>query len=150
MEAERKHEIQHAEREKLIDELVAKNEFPVPQALVERQIDVRLDRGLRALAAQGMRAEDMRRMNIDRLRAGQRDAAIREVKASLLLDKIAEVEKIEVTDEDINKEVEAAAEQTRQPVESLRARLTKEGALERIKDRLRNEKALDFLYEHSA
>jgi trigger factor len=150
MEAERKHEIQHAEKDKLIDELVAKNEFPVPQALVERQIDVRLDRGLRALAAQGMKAEDMRRMNIERLRAGQRDAAVREVKASLLLDKIAEVENLEVTEEDINKEVEAAAEQTRQPVEALRAKLTKEGSLDRIKDRLRNEKALDFLYEHSA
>ncbi|HUS18304.1 MAG TPA: trigger factor [Terriglobales bacterium] len=150
MEAERKHEIQHAEKEKLIDELVAKNEFPVPQSLVQRQIDVRLDRGLRALAAQGMRAEDMKRMNIDRLRAGQKDAAVREVRASLLLDKIAEVENLEVTEEDINREVEAAAEQSRQPVEALRARLTKEGSLERIKDRLRNEKALDFLYEHSA
>jgi len=150
MEAERKHEIQHAEKEKLIDELVAKNEFPVPQALVERQIDVRLERGLRALAAQGMREEDMKRMNLPRLRAGQKDAAVREVKASLLLDKIAELENLEVTDEDINREVEAAAEQTRQPVEALRARLTKEGSLDRIKDRLRNEKALDFLYEHSA
>jgi trigger factor len=150
MEAERKHEIQHAEKEKLIDELVAKNEFPVPLALVNRQIDVRLDRGLRALAAQGMRAEDMRRMNLDRLRAGQKDAAVREVKASLLLDKIAEVENLEVSEEDIHKEVEAAAAQTQQPVESLRARLEKEGTLERIKDRLRNEKALDFLYEHSA
>ncbi len=150
MEAERKHEIQHAEKEKLIDELVAKNEFPVPQALVDRQIDVRLDRGLRALAAQGMREEDMKRMNLPRLRAGQKDAAVREVRASLLLDKIAELENLEVTDEDIDKEVEAAAEQTRQPVEALRARLTKEGSLDRIKDRLRNEKALDFLYEHSA
>ncbi|MEO5936485.1 MAG: trigger factor [Terriglobales bacterium] len=150
MEAERKHEVQHAEKEKLIDELVAKNGFPVPQALVERQIDVRLERGLRALAAQGMREEDMKRMNLPRLRAGQKDAAVREVKASLLLDKIAELENLEVTDEDINKEVEAAAEQTRQPVEALRARLTKEGSLDRIKDRLRNEKALDFLYEHSA
>lgn len=150
MEAERKHEIQHAEKEKIIDELVAKNEFPVPQALIDRQIDVRLERGLRALAAQGMREEDMKRMNLPRLRAEQKDAAIREVRASLLLDKIAELENLEVTDEDIDKEVEAAAEQTRQPVEALRARLTKEGSLERIKDRLRNEKALDFLYQHSA
>ena len=117
---------------------------------MERQIDVRLDRGLRALAAQGMRAEDMRRMNLERLRAGQRDAAVREVRASLLLDKIAEVENLEVSEEDIDKEVQAAAEQSRQPVEALRTRLAKEGALERIKDRLRNEKALDFLYEHSA
>jgi trigger factor len=150
MEAERKHEIEHAEKEKLIDELVAKNDFPVPQALIERQIDVRLERGFRALAAQGMRTEDMRKMNFDRLRSAQKDAAVREVKASLLLDKIAELEKLDATEEDINKELESAAAQTKQSVEALRSRLTKEGSLARLRDRIRNEKALDFLYSRSA
>jgi trigger factor len=150
MEAERKHEIEHAEKEKLIDELVAKNDFPVPQALIERQIDVRLERGFRALAAQGMRTEDMRKMNFDRLRSAQKDAAVREVKASLLLDKIAEIENLDATEEDINKELESAAAQSKQSVEALRSRLTKEGSLARLRDRIRNEKALDFLYSRSA
>jgi trigger factor len=150
MEAERKHEIEHAEKEKLIDELVAKNDFPVPQALIERQIDVRLERGFRALAAQGMRTEDMRKMNFDRLRSAQKEAAVREVKASLLLDKIAELENLDATEEDINKELESAAAQSKQSVEALRSRLTKEGSLARLRDRIRNEKALDFLYSRSA
>lgn len=150
MEAERKHEVEHAEKEKLIDELVAKNDFPVPQALIERQIDVRLERGFRALAAQGMRTEDMRKMNFDRLRSAQKDAAVREVKASLLLDKIAELEQLDATEEDINKELESAAAQSKQSVEALRSRLTKEGSLARLRDRIRNEKALDFLYSRSA
>ena len=150
MEAERKHEIQHVEKEKLLDELVAKNDFPVPQSLIDRQIDLRLERGFRALAAQGMRPEDLRKMNFDRLRQGQKDAAIREVKASLLLDKIADLEQLDATEEDISRELEIAAEQTKQSVEILRSRLTKEGSLDRIRDRIRNEKALDFIYSQSA
>jgi trigger factor len=150
MEAERKHEIQHVEKEKLLDELVKQNDFPVPQALIDRQIDVRLERGFRALAAQGMRPEDMRKMNFERLRQGQKDAALREVKASLLLDKIADLEQLDATEEDINRELEIAAEQTKQSVEVLRSRLTKEGSLDRIRDRIRNEKALDFIYSQSA
>ena len=149
MEAERKHEVQHLEKEKLLDELVAQNDFPVPQALIDRQIDVRLERGFRALAAQGMRPEDMRKMNFERLRQGQKDAAIREVKASLLLDKIADLEQLDATEQDINRELEIAAEQTKQSVEVLRSRLTKEGSLDRIRDRIRNEKALDFIYSQS-
>ncbi len=137
-------------KEKLVDELVRRNDFPVPEALIERQIDVRLERGLRALAAQGMRADDMKRMDFGRLRAGQRDSAVREVKASLLLDKIAAAERIEVTDEEVDRELEALATQSRQPLEAVRARLTREGALDRIRNRIRSEKTLDFLYRQSS
>jgi len=150
IEAEKKAETERAGKEKIVDELVKRNEFAVPESLVEHQIDVRLERGLRALAAQGMRTEDMRKMDFPRLRAGQRDAAVREVKTSLMLERIADAEKIEVTDEDLNKEIEAVALQARQPVETVRARLTGEGALDRIRTRLRNEKTLDFLYRRPA
>ena len=127
-----------------------RHDFPVPEALVDRQIDIRLERGLRALAAQGMRSEDMKKMDFNRLRAGQKEAAEREVKASLLLDKIADAEKIEISDEEIEKEVQALASQTKQSAEAVRARLTREGALDRIRNRLRNDKALDFLYRRPA
>ena len=150
MEAEKRHGIEHTAKEKLLDELVAKNDFPVPQALVDRQIDTRLERGLRALAAQGMREQELRKLNFARLRDGQKDAAIREVKASLLLDRIAELENIQVSDEELDHEIESAAAQSQQTMESVRARLERDGAIERIKDRMRNEKALDFLYRQSA
>jgi len=133
-----------------VAELVKRNDFEVPEALVERQIDIRLERGLRALAAQGMRAEDIKKMDFNRLRAGQRDQALQEVKASLLLDKIAEEEKIDVSDEEIDREVEALAKQSKQTSEAIRARLTRDGALDRIRNRIRNEKTLDFLYHQSA
>src|SRR5213075_2570406 len=99
---------------KLLAELVKRHEFAIPESLVEHQIDVRLERGLRALAAQGMRTEDMKKMDLNRLRAGQREQAFHEVKASLLLDKIADAEKIEVGDEEIDREIEALAQQSKQ------------------------------------
>jgi trigger factor len=150
MEAERKHAAEHEAKDKLVAELVKRSEFEVPEALVDRQIDVRLERGLRALAAQGMKAEDIKKMDLNRLRVGQRDQALQEVKASLVLDKIAEEEKIEVSDEEIDREIEALAKQSKQPAEAIRARLTRDGALDRIRNRIRSEKTLDFLYRQSA
>ena len=150
MEQEKRHEAEHQAKDKIIDELLKRYTFEVPESLVERQVDIRLERGLRALAAQGMKAEDMRKMDLNRLRAGQQEAATREVKASLLLDRIAEQEKIQVADEEIDKEVEALAQQSGQTADSIRARLTRDGAIERIRDRIRNDKALNFLYEKSA
>jgi trigger factor len=150
MESERKHAVEHEAKDKLVAELVKRSEFEVPEALVDRQIDVRLERGLRALAAQGMKAEDIKKMDLNRLRVGQREQALQEVKASLVLDKIAEEEKIEVSDEEINREIDALATQSKQTPEAIRARLTRDGALDRIRNRIRSEKTLDFLYRQSA
>ncbi len=150
LESKKKHRAEHEAKEKLMDELVRRNEFPVPESMVEHQIDLRLERGLRALAAQGLSAEHMKKMDLPRLRAGQRDAAVKEVKASLILEKIAEAEKIEVSDEEVGKEIDALARQTKQSSEEIRSRLTRDGALDRIRNRIRNEKALDFLYRRSA
>ncbi|HEY8671429.1 MAG TPA: trigger factor [Terriglobales bacterium] len=150
MEHERRHAAERDAKDKLLAELIRRNEFEVPEALVDRQIDVRLDRGLRALAAQGMRSEDMKKMDLARLRAGQRDQAVQEVKSSLLLEKVADQEKIEVGDDEIDREIEALATQTNQTPDAIRARLTRDGALDRIRNRIRNEKALDFLYRQSA
>jgi trigger factor len=150
MEANKRHQIEHAAKDKLIEQLVEKNNFPVPESLIDQQTNARLERGFRALAAQGMRVEDIKKMDMQRLKAGQREAAIREVKASLILDKIALNENIEATDEDVNTELERLSTQMKQPVEALRQRLTREGALDRIRDRIRNEKTLDYLYQRSA
>jgi trigger factor len=150
MEAERKHAAEREAKEKLVAELIKRNEFDVPEALVDRQIDVRLERGLRALAAQGMKPEDIKKMDFNRLRAGQREQAAQEVKASLLLEKIAGEEKIEVGDEEIDREVKALAEQSKQTPEAIRSRLTRDGALDRIRNRIRHEKTLEFLYQQSA
>jgi len=150
LQSEKQHKAEHEAKEKLVDELVRRNEFPVPESMVEHQIDVRLERGLRALAAQGLSTEHMKKMDLPRLRTGQRDSALKEVKASLILERIADAEKIEVTDEEVSREIEALARQTRQSADEIRSRLTRDGALDRIRNRIRNEKALDFLYRRPA
>jgi trigger factor len=134
MEAERKHDAERESKEKLVAELVKRNEFEVPEALVE----------------QGMKAEELKKMDLQRLRVGQRERALEEVKASLLLEKVADEEKIEVSDEEIDHEVEALAKQSKQSEAEIRSRLTREGALDRIRARIRAEKTLDFLYQRSA
>jgi trigger factor len=142
--------LQAETRDKLVNAFVAHYQFPVPESLVQNQIDARLDRGLRALAAQGMRTEDMRKLDFARLREGQHDSAVAEVKATLILDKIAAAEKVEVSDEELEHELQIISLQTREPLETLRTRLTNEGALARIREQLRREKTGSILYERLA
>jgi trigger factor len=150
MIAERKHNAEREAKDRLVAELVKRNEFEVPESLVDRQIDLRLERGLRALAAQGMKMEDMKKMDLPRLRAGQRDQAVQDVKSSLLLERIAELENIEVSEDEVNHELEALAHQSKQAPEAVRTRLTQDGGLDRIRNRIRSEKTLEFLYHQSA
>jgi trigger factor len=146
---QRQHEAEHDAKEKLIDALIEKHDFPVPRSMVEHHIGLRLERGLRALAAQGMRKEDMKRMDFRRLSAAQEPAAIKEAKSGLLLHKIAEAENIQVTDEELDREIASLAYHTQQSPDDVRKQLTQEDGLERIRARLRGEKALNFLYEQA-
>ena len=134
-------------KDRLFAAMTEKYQFPVPESLVQEQIDTRLERGLRALAAQGMQAEQMRKLDFARLRLAQRDGAIAEVKSSILLDRIAQEENITVTDEELDGELQMAAIQSREPIETLRARLTEEGGLARIREQLRREKTASALYD---
>ena len=117
---------------------------------MQQQMDARLDRGLRALAQQGMKAEDMRKLDFNRLRAAQREQAVGEVKASLILDRIAEVEGVEVTEDELEREVLMASLQAREPLETMRARMVEDGTIERMREQMRREKTGTVLYERLA
>jgi trigger factor len=145
--ADKKHRLLTDTRNRLVDALVEKFQFPVPESLVQSQIDTRLERGLRALAAQGMRTEDMRKLDFDRLREAQRESAAGEVKGTLVLDRIADVENIQVSDEEVERELQVISLQTREPLETLRERLKNEGSLARIREQLRREKTGGLLVE---
>ncbi|HKD81657.1 MAG TPA: trigger factor [Candidatus Angelobacter sp.] len=149
MELERNHQMEHEVKGKLLDELVARHDFAVPRALVEHQIDLRLERGLRALAAQGMKTEDMKRMDFARLRGGQREAAVKEVKSNVLLAKVAIKENIQVSDEELDQEIAGMAQQMQQPADEVKRRLAQDGGTDRLRERMRTEKALNFLYGKS-
>ena len=134
--------------EKILEQLVKAHEFPVPEALIEGQMDSRLERVVRSLAAQGV---DPRAMQVDwtALRAQQRDRSVADVKAELLLDRIATAENIDATDEEIDKEIATLAERSGESETAFRARLTKQGALDRMKSKLRSEKTIDWLYRNA-
>jgi trigger factor len=134
-------------KDKLFAALIERFPFAVPESLVQGQIDARLERGLRALAAQGMSAEQMRKLDFGRLRTAQRDGAVAEVKANLLLDRIADEEKVSVEDSEVDRELQIAALQSRESIETLSERLKADGGLDRIREQLRREKTANLLYE---
>ena len=111
-------------------------------------MDVRLERVVRSLAAQGV---DPRAVNVDwvALRRRQEDRAKDDVKAELVIDRIASAESIDVTEEEVTHELEHMAGQSGESAEALRARLTKQGTLDRIKAKLRSDKTLDWLAQNA-
>lgn len=147
LQAEKDRRTEGETRERLMSALSERFPFPVPESMVQQQIDARLERGLRALAAQGMREEDMKRLDFARLRAAQRDSATNEVKSVLILDRIADAEKIGVSDEETNQEIELLSLQLREPVDALRVRLTQDGSIARIREQIRRDKTAKLLYE---
>jgi trigger factor len=147
LENRKRRRVEGETKDQLMAALIARFPFAIPESLVQEQIDARLDRGLRALAAQGMSTDQMRKLDFGRLRAAQRDSAAAEVKASLLLAKIAHEENVEISDDELDREIQIAAIQSREPVDTLRARLTQDGGLARIREQLKREKTAQLLYE---
>ncbi len=143
----KKRSVEGETKDRLFAALVERYPFPVPESLVQEQIDARLERGLRALAAQGMDPEQMRKLDFVRLRTAQRDSAIAEVKTTVLLDRIAQEEKITVSDEELDNELQMAALQSREPLDTLKVRLTQDGGIARLREQLRREKTAAALYE---
>ncbi len=150
IEHERRHQVEHDVREKFISTLVEQHDFAVPEGLVRQQVDFRLERGLRALAQQGMRPEDMKKLDFNRLRAAQRDAALKEVKSNLLLEKIADAENIQVSEEELGREIGMIAQQTQQKTETVYQQYTKDGSLDRLREQMRIGKTIYFLISRAA
>jgi trigger factor len=139
------HEAMHAAerqlRQDVLKQLAARVPFAVPESLVEREIDRRLEDFARRLMDQRI---DPRQANIDwnAFREGQRAPAVEAVGSAIVLDEIVKREQITVTDEDIDAELQRYADQTGHSVASIRARLQKDGELGRLAAGLRREKAV--------
>jgi trigger factor len=145
---EREQKAQEDAKHELIDRLVDLHDFPVPDAYIDRQVEINVENQLRTLAAQGI---DPKSIKLDwaKVRESQKDRAARDVKASLLLDKIADREAVVATTEEVDREVQRIAKQQREAVALTRAKLQKEGVIGRIAGNIRTEKTLNFLFEHA-
>jgi trigger factor len=146
--SQRQQQAQEEAKNKIVDKLVDAHDFPVPEIFVDRQIRNRVEQRLGALAAQGV---DPRSLKLDweKLKETQREKAVREVKASLLLGRIAERESIHATRDDVDQEVDRVARQQREPLAAVRMRFEKDGTLGRIANHIQTEKTLSFLFEHA-
>ena len=145
---EREHASQEATKHQIIEKLVAGHVFAVPDIYVDRQIEVTLKNQLQQLAMQGV---DPRQLKLDwqKVRAAQQERATSDVRASLILDKIADREAIAPTQEEVDREVQRYARQQREPVAAVRAKLQKDGTLGRIAGQIRTEKTLSFLFDRA-
>jgi len=146
--ADREQKAQEAAKRQLLDKLVDAHDFPVPTGYVDRQIDMNIEGQLRNLAAQGIDPKQLK-LDWNKVRESQKDRSTRDVKASLLLDKISEREAIGATQEEVDREVQKIAKQQREAAAVTRAKLQKDGALARIAGHIRTEKTLSFLFEQA-
>lgn len=148
IEAAKRSQAQREAKSKLVDALVDAHDFPVPEVLVERQIRSNVERSLRVLAEQGV---DPTKMRIDwkKVQEKEQPRSAREVKASLILDRIAAEEHIQATNDEVDRQVQLYARQSGEAVALVRARLAEQGALDRIASQIRYEKTLQFLFEQA-
>src|SRR5205814_4177654 len=144
METHKKERAEGEQREKLLEALVAKNPIEAPPALVERNVDAMLQGMLEGFMRRGLDPRQLG-LNFDRMRDELRQRALLEVKGYLLLEAIAEKEKIEATEDDLGKHFEKLAAELKQPAEKIRAAFRRQDSLDSLKARLRQDKALAFL-----
>jgi trigger factor len=146
--AERQYRAQEEAKSKLIEKLAATHTFAVPETYVDRQLQIQLESYARSLQMQGI---DPRALNFDmnKFREGQKERATSDVRATLVLDRIAEVEAVAVQQEEVDREVQRMARQQREPVAAVRVKLEKDGGLDRIANRIRTDKAITLLFEHA-
>jgi trigger factor len=145
---EKQYVAQQTAKEELIDRLVEANQFPVPEAYLDRQIENQVRMQLRNLTGQGVDPSTLQ-LDWQKIKESQREKATRNVRASLLLEKISEREGISAAKEEVDREVQRIARQEREAVAVTRARLDKDGTLERIAGTIQTEKTLQFLFDHA-
>jgi len=148
LEARATFESDHRLRDDLIRKLLDAHPFEVPQSLVEQQTQTRLEGVVRQMMSRGIDPRTQE-LNWESAREELKGQAEEDVRSSMLLDKIAETENIDITDEEIDAEIESIASGSRQTKEQVRAALTKNGGERSIAHRLRNRKALDLLVENA-
>jgi trigger factor len=149
LEKARKEEAEAALRNALVEKAAENAEIDIPSVMITNETDRMLREFEQRLQMQGLNLELYYQFS------GQDEAALREqmkeeaekrVRATLTLEAIAKAENIEVTEEEINKELEEMAKMYNLEVEKLKSML---GSLEGLKEDLKLRKAIDFLVENS-
>jgi trigger factor len=131
-------------QEKLVGLIIEQNPFDVPEAMVKKQAENRLNDYVRSLAMRGIHPQTLD-INWSEFQQRQKELAATDVRVALVLEHIAEQESISVSDEEVDFDIARRAEEAHQSFEALKSRLTKDGSTDKIRDRIRNKKSLDLL-----
>lgn len=145
---ERQYQSQDTAKSALLEKLADIHDFAVPEEYVERQIESQLQNYARSLASQGI---DPRTLKLDwaKLKETQRERAIRDVRTTLVLDRIGSVESVNAEQGEVDREIQRMARQQREPVAAVRLKLEKDGGLDRIANGIRTNKIINLIFEHS-
>jgi trigger factor len=140
--------VETAAKHKLAEKLLEAHEFPAPEALVEAQLNRKMERTLAQLIAQGI---DPRETQVDwrKVREDAKPEAEKEVRAALILNRVADAEKIELAEEEVDDVIREMAQERHLTPAELKTRLTRDGKLDILKSTRRNQKALDFIYRNA-
>lgn len=136
-------------REDTLTQLLEAHVFDVPTVLVNEGVENRLQEFSSMLARMGMPAEVAKTINWqERISEAQADAT-RDVRAALLVSKIADAEGVSIGSDEVDAEIELMAQSMGQTAEQVKARLTREDAISSIESRLRYRKALDVILSNA-
>lgn len=149
LEDTKKHEAEHKVRDTAVEKAAENAEVDIPEAMVEAEIDRMMQEYDQQLQMQGLNLDmyfQFTGQNKDSLREQMKENAEKRVRINLTLEAIANEEDFEVTDEDMEKELEKMAGMYNMTVDNIKAAL---GSLDVLKGDLKIQKAVDFLVENS-
>jgi trigger factor len=135
-------------RSQLVKELVARNEFPIAPALVDRHAGAIVNRALQQLMMAGVDVKaglEAGALDVNKMKQEFRGDAEAEARGTILLQAIAEREGITVSDADLQKRLAEIAVSRQENPKKLRADLEREGQLAGLRQQLLEQKTLDML-----
>lgn len=148
LEARRKTEEARGLEDKVVDALLAKHEFGVPEAMVMRQVAHHVEHTRERLRRQGI-DPDRVPWDYGKIVTELKPGAERAVRRALLLEAIADKEAIQPPDAEVDGEVEKIAQSAQRPADQVRRMMEQSGDLEALRHGLRERMTLDFLIKHA-
>ena len=143
MEARKRDELASSQREELLSKLVDAHTFDVPPGMVERELQAMMKQQAVRLARQGM---DVKSFDAEKYREERLPLAERRVKGLLILDAVADREKVTVIDEELSAELQVLSRKSGQPVETIKKYYeSQEGGMDNLRSSLIQEKTLTLL-----
>ncbi len=143
LEARKRDELASAQREELLSKLVDAHTFDVPPGMVERELQAMARQQATRMARQG---RDVKSFDIANFREENRALAEKRVRGLLILDAIAEKEKVEVAEQEISSALTMMARTSGQPVEAIKKYYASlDGGLDNLRSSLIQEKTLGLL-----